>query len=148
MFVRVVNRSKETVIGERVEVADTARSRSRGLLGSDGWEGRDGMLLEPCRNVHTFGMRYPIDVAFLDREGRVLRVVHGLRPGRLSPLVLKARSALELPAGRLGETSTGPGDLLSIEKVTEIYGKVMVPGTVNLRGRRGAGGSGPSRSPR
>lgn len=112
MFFEVSNRSKETLLGERVEAAGSARARSRGLLGSRGWDGRDGMLLKPCRNVHTFGMRYPIDVAFLDRENRVLRAVRGLKPGRLSPLVLKARSALELPAGRLRETSTEPGDLL------------------------------------
>ncbi len=117
MFVRVSNRSRGTVPGERVEVADTPRARSRGLLGSGGWEGRDGLLLVPCRNVHTFGMRYPIDLAFLDREGRVLRVVSGLRPGRLGPLALKARSALELPAGRLEETFTEPGDLLAVEEV-------------------------------
>jgi uncharacterized membrane protein (UPF0127 family) len=103
------------MLGERVEVADTARARSRGLLGSDGWRGRDGMLLSPCRNVHTFGMRYPIDVAFLDAEDVVLKVVHGQRPGRVSPVAWRARRALELPAGRLLETSTEAGDRLLIE---------------------------------
>ena len=73
------------------------------------------MLLRPCRNVHTIGMRYPIDVAFLDKEDIVLKVVHGLRPGRISPVAWRARCALELPAGRLRETSTEPGDHLSIE---------------------------------
>jgi uncharacterized membrane protein (UPF0127 family) len=115
MFVRIGNRSKDTILGERVEVADTARTRSRGLLGSDGWRGRDGMFLSPCRNVHTFGMRYPIDVAFLDVEDVVLKVVHGLRPGRISPVAWRARRALELPAGRLLETSTEAGDRLFIE---------------------------------
>jgi uncharacterized membrane protein (UPF0127 family) len=112
MFMTVCNRSRGTVLGERVEVADTHRSRARGLLGGHPWEGRDGLLLVPCRNVHTFGMRCPIDVAFLDAGGRVLLAVEGLRPGRLSPLALRARSALELPAGRLRETGTLPGDLL------------------------------------
>ncbi len=115
MFVRISNRSKNTLLGEVVEVADTARARSRGLLSSEGWQGRDGMLLVPCRNVHTFGMRYTIDVAFLDREGRVLKTAPSLRPGRISPVCLKGRKALELPAGRLSETSTEPGDLLLIE---------------------------------
>lgn len=112
MFVKISNSKNQEELGVLVEVADTARSRSRGLLGSDSWLERDGMLLVPCRNVHTFGMRYHIDVAFLDRHYRVLRTVHGMRPGRISPLVPRARSALELPAGRLSETSTQPGDVL------------------------------------
>ncbi len=112
MYLEVINRGKGTVLGSRVEVADTARARTRGLLGSDGWLGRDGLLLRPCRNIHTVGMRYPIDVAFLDREGRVLLALEGMAPGRISPLVLKARCALELPSGRLRQTLTEPGDLL------------------------------------
>lgn len=112
MFVRISNQSKDTLLGGGIEVADSVRARSRGLLGSDGWQERDGMLLVPCRNVHTFGMRYDIDVAFLDRQHRVLKTVHGMRPGRISPLVPRARCALELPAGRLTETSTQPGDIL------------------------------------
>jgi uncharacterized membrane protein (UPF0127 family) len=115
MFVKVVNPGKGTVPGSRVEVADTPISRGRGLLGSRGWEGRDGLLLLPCRSLHTLGMRFPIDAAFLDREGRVLRTLPRLKPGRLGPLVLKARMALELPAGRLAETCTEPGDLLLLE---------------------------------
>ncbi len=117
MFVKVRNLSRGTALGERVEVAATRRSRARGLLGSAGWEGRDGLLLRPCRNIHTVGMRYPIDLVFLDEEGRVLRVVEGLRPGRISPLVLRARSVLELPAGKLKETGTLPGDLLEMRPV-------------------------------
>ena len=55
------------------EIAATARARRRGLLGRDGVEG--ALVLRPCRHVHTVGMRFPIDVAFCDADGVVLRTV-------------------------------------------------------------------------
>ncbi|WP_211262674.1 DUF192 domain-containing protein [Nitriliruptor alkaliphilus] len=79
-----------------VEVCDTARTRSKGLLGRDGLEG--AMLISPAKQVHTFRMRFAIDVAFLDRDGRVLRT-RSLPPGRLSPVVLRSRAILEAEAG-------------------------------------------------
>lgn len=85
--------------GERicaVEVAGTFRDRSRGLLGRDGIDG--ALLLRPAASVHTFGMRFDLDVAFLDRDLTVLRVVT-MRRNRLGRLVLRARCVLEAEAG-------------------------------------------------
>jgi uncharacterized membrane protein (UPF0127 family) len=60
--------------------------------------------------IHMFGMRFPIDVAFLDRNGRVIAVHHSLKPNRLSKLSLRAEGVLELAAGRLSATGTEVGD--------------------------------------
>lgn len=87
-----------TVAPERCVVADTAGSRMRGLLGRPPLEPGEGLLLVPCRAVHTFFMRYPIDVVFLDRELRVLRVCSRVRPWRLRAC-RRAQAVLELPAG-------------------------------------------------
>src|SRR4051812_50148153 len=78
------------------EVAATARARRRGLLGRDSFEG--AFVLRPCRNVHTARMRFPIDVAFCDAEGVVLRTVT-LVPWRVSPGVRRAPFVIEAEAG-------------------------------------------------
>lgn len=111
-WVRLVNLTRDVVLAERASVAETPGSRRRGLLGTDFLPEGGGMLIVPCRQVHTFGMRYPIDVVFVDASWTVRRVVHAMKPGRVSPLVMGSRAALELPAGRAAQTGTARGDLL------------------------------------
>ncbi|CAL9526798.1 DUF192 domain-containing protein [Streptomyces sp. enrichment culture] len=82
-----------------VEIAASYRARARGLLGRDGIDG--AMLLTPCASVHTFRMRFAIDVAYLDRHLRVLAVVPGMRPGRLGLPRPRARHVLEAGAGAM-----------------------------------------------
>ncbi|MHB8781330.1 MAG: DUF192 domain-containing protein [Candidatus Geothermincolia bacterium] len=107
------NLTRRTCLGD-LKVAASRRERRRGLLGTDGLRRGDGLVLRPCRSVHTFGMRYPIDVIFLDREGRVLRVIGRLRPRRMTLPVWRAATALELPAGTAESTGTRPGDRLEL----------------------------------
>ena len=94
-----------------LEVAATPSGRMRGLLGRDGIDG--AMLLDPARSVHTIRMRFAIDVAFVDRDLRVLRIVT-MRPNRLGVPVLKARSVIEAEAGAFGRWGVGVGDRLEI----------------------------------
>jgi uncharacterized membrane protein (UPF0127 family) len=94
-----------------LEVADSWRARTRGLLGRDAVDG--AILLRPARSVHTFRMRFPIDVAFVDGSLRVLRVVH-LRPGRLTRPVWRARGVIEADAGAFAEWDLRPGDQLEV----------------------------------
>jgi uncharacterized membrane protein (UPF0127 family) len=93
------------------EVADTARARRRGLLGREGFDG--ALVLRPCRNVHTVRMRFPIDVAFCDAEGVVLRTV-SLAPWRLSPYVHQAAFVVEAQAGAFDRWSLRAGDQVEL----------------------------------
>jgi hypothetical protein len=102
------------VIAERVEVAGISFLRRRGLLGRDGLATGDGLYLTPCEWLHTFGMRFCIDVAFLSSSGQVLAVCHNLKPNRLSPFVWLASGALELKAGSLRSTNTEGGDAVQL----------------------------------
>ena len=112
MGVRVTNPKEHSVLGERVEVAETWWSRLRGLLGRPSLKPSEGLLIRPCRAVHMLGMRFPIDVAFLDREGRVLATYAGLAPNQFSRYHRQAAAALELPAGTLAATGTLAGHRL------------------------------------
>lgn len=109
-----INTSKgNRVIANRVLWAGTGAERRKGLLGRTEMSPDEGMYITPCECVHTFGMKFPIDVAFLDAEGRILRVHHALKPRRLSRLVFRADGVLELAAGRLQETNTEVGDVVA-----------------------------------
>ncbi|MCX4819087.1 DUF192 domain-containing protein [Streptomyces sp. NBC_01142] len=95
-----------------VEIAATYGPRRRGLLGRHGIEG--AMLLTPCNSVHTFRMRFAIDVAYLDRKLRVIDV-HTMKPGRLGMPRLGARHVLEAEAGAMAVWGVRPGVRLAID---------------------------------
>jgi uncharacterized membrane protein (UPF0127 family) len=74
----------------------------------------DGLMIRPCNSIHMFFMRFPLDVAFLDRDGVVLHTVHGIRPWRVSRLVRRAKAAIELPAGTLAAAGVEKGTVLRL----------------------------------
>jgi uncharacterized protein len=110
---RVVNQRGGMVLGDRILLADSWLARLRGLLGRPEPGPGEGLMLTPCRGVHMFGMRYPIDVAFLDRAGVVVATYPGLGPGTGTSWHRRARHALELRSGSLAATGTAVGDRLS-----------------------------------
>lgn len=106
------DRSLLTVDGEpvaEVEVARSLAARSRGLLGRDGVA--TGLVLTPASSVHTFGMRFAIDVAYVARDGRVL-ALHTMVPGRMGLPRLRSRWVLETQARRMGEWGIRAGSHL------------------------------------
>jgi protein-S-isoprenylcysteine O-methyltransferase Ste14/uncharacterized membrane protein (UPF0127 family) len=103
------------LLADRLRSAHTHWTRLRGLLGTRRLESGHGLWIKPCNQVHMFGMRYAIDVVFLDDERRVLRTVHELQPNRISPRVAGATSVLELPAGTLARVGLAEGVRLEIE---------------------------------
>jgi uncharacterized membrane protein (UPF0127 family) len=96
-------------------VADRPFGRMKGLLGRSALPPGEGLFLRPASSVHTFFMRFPIDVVFVDRELRVLSIVPELRPWRAAGR-RGAHSALELPAGECDRRGLRPGDLLRLEE--------------------------------
>ncbi|MGW1639509.1 DUF192 domain-containing protein [Streptomyces lavendulae] len=94
-----------------LEVAASYRARTRGLLGRDGVEG--ALLLTPAASVHTFRMRFPIDVAYLDRSLRV-RAVVTMAPGRLGLPRPRSRHVLEAEAGAMAGWGLRPGVLVGV----------------------------------
>ena len=98
-----------------LDAAESVLERTRGLLGRDGLPGRTGMVLDRCSLIHTAFMRFPIDVLFLARDGRVLKVVRDLKPFRMSG-ALFARCTVELPSGLAAEARIEPGQILRFAK--------------------------------
>ena len=108
---QVANRTRGTVLAEYLEVADRGSQRSKGLLGRTQLDSGQGLWIVPCESVHTFFMKFPIDLVYLDRKNNVRKVRSTVMPWRISAC-LSAHSIIELPAGTIHKTSTRIGDVL------------------------------------
>jgi uncharacterized membrane protein (UPF0127 family) len=114
--VLVRNHTRNTVLGQAVELADTSAKRRTGLLNHERLEPGHGLWIVPCESVHTFFMKFAIDLVYVDRKHTVRKVRSAVPPWRLSAC-LSAHSILELPAGTAQRTGTQPGDELVFEKL-------------------------------
>jgi hypothetical protein len=115
---RVSNVTRQTVLATCMEVADSAAKRNKGLLGRERLAPGEGLWIRPCEAVHTFWMRFPIDLIYLDRKNRIRKLVSALPPWRLSGCVW-AHSVLELPSGTIRNTRTQPGDTLDFSAIAK-----------------------------
>ncbi|HUY82415.1 MAG TPA: DUF192 domain-containing protein [Acidobacteriaceae bacterium] len=109
--IKISNLTRQTDLAENAEVADTSATRQKGLLGRSGLLQGGGLWIVPCESVHTFFMKFPIDLVYIDRNKIVKKVCRNVRPWRLSAC-LSAHSILELPVGAIDHSQTAPGDKL------------------------------------
>ena len=114
LVLRAINQTRGTVLCAQVEEATTAVERGRGLIGRTGLAPRCGILIGcgPLLSImwiHTFFMRFPIDIVFLDRGNRIMRVSSGVKPWRLTAPVFGAHRVLEIEAGAAARNSSRPG---------------------------------------
>ena len=116
MKFHVRNVTRGTVLGDTIDIADTRAKRNTGLLKHRGLEPGHGLWIVPCEGVHTFFMKFAIDVVYVDRKHRVRKVVPGLGAWKLS-FCLPAHSVVELPVGVIEATQTQKGDQLVFEEV-------------------------------
>jgi uncharacterized membrane protein (UPF0127 family) len=124
--VRVSNLTRNTVLATCMEVADSAAKRNKGLLGRKRLAPGEGLWIRPCQAVHTFFMRFSIDLIYLDRRNRIRKLSSEVRPWRLSAC-LWARSVLELPAGTIRQTQTQRGDALEFSAASLTSGCGAAP---------------------
>ena len=111
---QIKNISKEVLLAKEVHLASSWSQRLKGLLGRAYLPYEEALIIQPCNSVHTFFMRFSIDVIFIDKKGRVVRILPNLSPFRISGLYFRAFSAIELCAGTIYKTNTEEGDLLQI----------------------------------
>ena len=102
------------MLADRADVADTSAKRRTGLLKHTKLDPGEGLWIAPTEGVHTFGMKFPIDVVFLSKKKKILKMRPNMVRSRIA-LSLRAYSVLELPAGTLAETGTVAGDVLTFE---------------------------------
>ena len=110
---RVLNLTRGTVLATSLEVAGSGKSRRKGLLGRAGLSPGEGLWIVPCESVHTFFMRFPIDLVFAARDGRVVKLRRDVRPWRISG-AWGAFAVIELAAGAAARADLRPGDRLAV----------------------------------
>jgi hypothetical protein len=107
----VIKNSGRILVGN-LTVADSIFCRMKGLLGKEGLPDGEGLWIKPCNSVHSFGMKFTIDVIFLNKEQRVITIKSELKPNRLTAIYFGASSVLELPAGSAREAQLSVGDVI------------------------------------
>jgi uncharacterized membrane protein (UPF0127 family) len=110
------NRTRQAHLATQMSTAGTHWSRFRGLMWTDpaNFPAGSGLWIVPCKGVHTFGMRFPIDVLYLDGDKMVVHIENQLKPWRIAPVRMAAVSVLELPGNTARSTGTSLGDLIEI----------------------------------
>jgi protein-S-isoprenylcysteine O-methyltransferase Ste14 len=103
------------VLAGELRLAHTHWTRLRGLLGTKDLARGQGLWLKPCNQIHMFGMRYAVDVVFLDESHRVVHTESGLAPWKMSPRITDAESVLELPSGTLADVRLTRGARIAID---------------------------------
>lgn len=116
--VKVRNASRDVYLATDAGLADGFLQRGLGLMFRAALPEGGGLVLIPEGQIHMFFMRFPLDIIHADREGTVLRILHGIKPWRLGPIVRRCRMVVELPAGTVARTGTAVGDKLTLEPIT------------------------------
>jgi uncharacterized protein len=116
LSIRITNQTRDTVLATAADAADTSAKRRTGLLKHQSLEPGAGLWISPCESVHTFFMKFAIDLVYLDKQKKVRKVRHAVPPWRLSACLM-AHSVLELPAGVAASTGTRAGDQLVFDKL-------------------------------
>jgi hypothetical protein len=108
----VKNLTKGNTVATQVILANTHTTRRKGLLGHESLKPDEGMFLIPCRSVHTMRMKFPIDIVFVDKAYRVVKVMADVKPGRLMLRGKGGYATLELAAGTAAAKRVEAGDQL------------------------------------
>ncbi len=112
---KVVNQKNNAVLADKARLADAFFTRLIGLLNRRSLVKGEALILSPSNCIHSFFMRFTIDVIFLDKTGKVVALLPSFRPWRLSPVYFNASLTLELPENTIRLTHTQPGDTIKTE---------------------------------
>ena len=111
---KIVNLSRDITLSDNAVIADTLSARIKGLLGRKKLGEGEALVIKPCNSVHNFFMRFSIDLLFVDRQDRIVKIVQAMPPFRLSSISLNASYVIELPAGIISSTQTKIGDRIRL----------------------------------
>ncbi len=104
------------VIGKNIREASSLKDRVIGLMFSNKMMNMDGLLITPCKSIHTFFMKFSIDVVFIDKKNHIVKIIRSMKPWRMTGFYLNALHTLELPSGTLTE-DIKEGDELEVMHV-------------------------------
>lgn len=110
----VVKDQQGQTIVDNLRIADTFFTRFKGLMGTKGLKEGEGLLIKPCNGIHMFWMTYSLDIIFLNDVCRVIRLIEGIKPWKVSPTVKDSHMILELPTGTIEKFNIEVGNTIYI----------------------------------
>ena len=118
-MLQVQNIRSQKILGTQIRCAQSFRDRLIGLLSTKELPHNKGLWITPCRSIHTFFMKFSIDVLFLSDQMEVIKMHSNMKPFRITPCYSKAKTVLELPSGTIHSSQTQLGDILSITNTSQ-----------------------------
>jgi len=112
---KIIDKTKNTIVADDVTVADSLLKRLKGLLGKKEFPPGKALIITPCNSIHTFFMHLTIDALFVDKKNKVIKTFSSLKPFRLTRIYSKAKFVIELPANTIRSASVNENDTLIIE---------------------------------
>ena len=103
-------------LAEDLQIAGSIFAKGKGLLGKKSIPDGYGLLIKDCNSIHSFFMAFPFDAIFLDKDNTVIHIINAMAANRISPILRRSHSVLELPAGKAQETMTSIGDIIELVK--------------------------------
>lgn len=108
----LINKSKGTILAENLIVANNFKSRFIGLMGRNQFPSGEGLLLTKCNSIHMCFMKFALDIVFIDDSKKVVHLIKGIPPWKVSGIVKSAKNTIELPVGTIKSSKTEIGDFL------------------------------------
>jgi uncharacterized protein len=115
-MVTVYNATKNVIVGDRISEARSFWARGRGLMFAPELSSGEGLIIDPCSSIHTFWMRFPLDVLYMDRESTVIRADERMKTWRIGPIFTGSKWVIELPSGTIAKTGTSAGDKIEVQR--------------------------------
>lgn len=112
---KILNKTKNTVLAKETVLANTPFKRMKGLLGRKDFKEGGALIIKPCDSIHTFFMRFAIDVLFVNKDNKVVKTITALKPFRLASAYFSSSFVIELPPGAIRSSLTAKGDSLILE---------------------------------
>lgn len=114
MSYKIMNLTIGNIILEKVEIANSFFTRLKGLLGRERLEKKEGLIIKPCNSVHTIGMKFPIDVAFVNNDDEIIHIIYSMFPGKFSHVIKNSKYVIEVNAGVFRNQGLKIGDKIKI----------------------------------
>lgn len=105
-----------TIIAQNIQKADSFLKKLVGLLNRNNLSFDEGIILEKCNSIHSFGMKFDFDAIYLDNDNKVVRLIENIKPNRIMPIVFKAKKVLETSAGFIQKNNIQIDDQFKFEK--------------------------------
>jgi len=113
---KVIHKETQFVLGSDIKLADDMFSRMKGLMFIDKMQGMDGLMLDPGNSIHNCFVRFSIDVLFLSKDYKIVKVIRGFKPWRFTRIYFTATKVLELPEGTIPDYVKA-GDSIEVQYV-------------------------------